>query len=528
MLYANRIARGLAPEAWAEVQAVLDGGQPGPALLAAGFPRPLRPAAAADPAATCRRLTPGTLDTPYADRLHTAFDAYDRYAASCGDPGPAKRLSPVVAAAVLDRGGRYAAYPEERHLYATGNLPLPCPTCGKPTPAIGRWPGSACAEILEYSCCGSEFLYLRPFREWAFDKAVFAPASHTLYHHGHQYAREAFLTGAYAALQRNLAKALLFIRDNGPVREQEAVTDTVAVMLGRGEMNPGHVIFEDFAGIMLLDQALRDSGRRPRFRVVTPDSARWYEDLGAALPDECQWEVERVPHGLVEAMGWCLRTARPLVQVKVHPCWPHTLPGDPGIEALRRAIVSIPARRGVAVAKSGLHVLFPLRVHNRAWQPQADNVRAVMACIEARRNPVHFVLHGVGAEDPQYDPFRTLAAERSNVSLLFDPSLPEVLAEYAAADLVVGPIGSGFWWAGMHGAPCVTIHPKRNPATVELGDWILPPAPGRKPLFLSLLPGQQCICLEEDVEERATYGALTLPVAPALEAVRRMLHLEAA
>lgn len=529
MLFANRIAKSLKPpEIWHDIEVFMQEGHVSHVLARAGFPENISSSSLREPTSeiTYRRLQPEVLTSPYETALFTAFNDYDRYAASFGDSRKGRQLSPLVSEHILKRGGRYIAFAEDSFLFKTGNLPLPCPVCGQATPAAGRWPACAYIEIFEYACCGSEFHYLRPYREWCFDKAIYVPASRTLYHNGHIHTRDEFLIGGYIGFQRSMAKALLFIQRNGPIAEQVTTSDNIAIMLGRGEMNPGHIIFEDFAGIVLLAKALQESGHRGCFDIILQESVSWYEDLLTVLPQKCDLKVERISNGMVEAMDWCLREARPLVMVMVHPCWPHTLPKNISIEEIRQAIISIPAKKGVFVKKTCLRVLFPLRVHNRSWEPQVDNVKAVITFVEKYYGAAHFILHGVGGQDPQYDQFRSLSEEKDNVSLLFDSALSKVLAEYAAADLVAGPIGSGFWWAGMHGTPCVTIHPKKDRDTVELGNWILPPGKGKKPYFLSFIEEQKCISIEENTQGRKAYGALTLPVSEVLEAVRTMILQE--
>ena len=87
----------------------------------------------------------------------------------------------------------------------------------------------------------------------------------------------------------------------------------------------------------------------------------------------------------------------------------------------------------------------------------------------------------------------------------------------------MGPIGSGFWWAGLFGVPSVTIHPKNNPDAVEQGAWILPPPKGTCSPFLALNPNQRCAVVEEKNSDRKTYGSLKPPVGEVIRAIDEIL-----
>ena len=517
MLLANTIAPQMPHYGWSNIDEILRGIAASDVMLECGF---------SDRVTSFVCLGATNAKGKYLSRLFTAFEQYDRYALSCGMDTDAKQISPRLHPAVLDEKTRIVSYPEERHLYLTGNLPLPCPKCSEPVYAIGRWPGSSCSEVLEYDCCGGLFYYLRPFREWGFDKAVYVPDEDTVYHHDHLYARKELLQSAFFGFCRKLAKAVEYAHNNGFVNEQHGLGETLPVVLGRGENNPGHVLFEDLAGMYLLDRGLRRSGNTELFSVIVQQSARWFEPLLDILPSERIVDTIYIPNGISSIMKWCLESGQPLVHVKVHPCWPHTTPGSEAVEDMRRKITALPERYGVSVKKRGVRVLFPLRVHNRSWEPQAENVGIVMDYVRERCPDATFVLHGVGTCDSAFDSFRRMAEVHDDVTLLFDAELPCVLAEYGAADLVLGPVGSGFWWAGMYGTPSITIHPENNPDNVELGGWVLPPNEGCKPFFLSLVPEQQCVCLEECAPDRKAYEALSLPVSKVLEAVQNVLTKE--
>lgn len=494
------------------------------ALLAHGFPGELMDDGGDRPGAIkCICLGSGAKQSRYAADLLDAFDDYERFADTREMPSGGKLLSPVFPAVHYLAAFRIAAYPEERHLLTHGNLPLPCPECGRIVHAVGRGPVSSMAEYFEYDCC-HPFYYLRPFREWAFDKSVYDPVANILYHHGHNYARREFLVRTFESFRQNLAVCVQKILQGGAIREPESLNDTIPVLIGRGEFNPGHIIFEDLAGIFLLCEAMETCRIPGKLDVLVSEKAKWFEPLLGILPAHRVARVTTVPSDMARITSLLCRKGLALVNPKVHPCWPHTLNGCGYLKQMCQRIRALADRNGPGACKDAMRVVFPLRVHNRCWEPLFENVQQVIKHIRAYYGDVRFILHAVGAEDPAYFPFRETAEKHDDVELLFDAQLVEVLSQFCVADLCIGPIGSGFWWAGLFGVPSVTIHPKNKPDTVELGEWILPPSEGLNPPFLTLEPDQRCVVVEEKNADREAYGALSLPVDRVLGAVDEILR----
>ncbi|WP_155315063.1 hypothetical protein [Desulfosarcina alkanivorans] len=493
-------------------------------LSALGFPGKLAVGGVHQPGTTqCVCIGPGGGESGYPGDLLIAFDDYERFADSREIPSEKEILSPVLPAEQSLAPFRIAAYPEERYLFTRGNLPLPCPKCGRIVHAVGRGPVSSMSEYFEYECC-HPFYYFRPFREWAFDKAVYDPATNTLFHHGHRYARQEFLVRMFEDFRRNLAVCLRGIFQGRETRKQQLPNDTIPVLFGRGEFNPGHIIFEDLAGAFLLCEAMDASGVDGRLDILVSEKARWYEPLLKILPGHRVARVTRTPSDSADITSWLCGRGLPLVNPKVHPCWPHTINGCRYLEKMCARITGLSGRKISDSGSNAMRVVFVIRTHNRCWEPLFENVQQVIGYIERHYIPAHFVLHAVGTNDSACEPFRNLAARRKNVTLLFDAPLLDVLSQYGAADLCVGPIGSGFWWAGLFGVPSVTIHPENRPDTVEQGEWILPPPKGRCSPFLAVELGQRCVAVEEKNANRETYGALRAPVDKVLRAVDEILR----
>ncbi len=280
-----------------------------------------------------------------------------------------------------------------------------------------------------------------------------------------------------------------------------------SLVLGRGDANPGHVLFQDLALIVRrLDGHPADAAP---LRIYVPYEGQWYMPLLEEVVGGRRAEILRFRASFDRMSSSLAREGQYVENDVIEESWPASRSHSAETDRIVHACAVL-AARGTSAFELGTcngrhaadgaeaRIVLHARFGSRRWAPVGESIAAFRDRLAERMGRVQLVVHAEGgAESADAHAVRSLCESRSDMALLLDPSIETLLATVGDSDLCVGPIGSGFWWAGLLDVSALTLHPHGDRSNIIIYEWIAAPPAGEAPPFLRLLDRARFRCLEE-------------------------------
>ncbi len=382
-----------------------------------------------------------------------------------------------------------------------------CPACDGAVRSTASGFVSNRFEYRAFSCCGAPFYLISCFRRRGeYCVGLVEPDRARLHVRPGRVWQETgadtlFVDALLGFKERCVDVALAATEDDA--EQTPAGPHPHSLVLGRGDPNPGHVLFQDLT--LILRRLAAHPADAPPLRIYVPTEGHWYIPLVREAVGEANAEILRFRASFDRMSSSLAREGQYVENEVVVDPWPDSRNHSPEIARILTACEAL-ARRGDSPfsgeALFSPRIVLHVRLGNRRWAPVAQNVKALCDRLKSQYRRARFVIHAEGATDGgEGEALRRLSASRDDITTLFDPSIESLLATIGHADLCLGPIGSGFWWAGLLDVSAVTLHPHGDRSNITIYEWIAAPPKGQAPPFLGLHERAVCRCIEEPPRE---------------------------